>query len=113
MSFVEKTPSPCGCLPQQLQPLFWDQNFAQLDWPQHRDFVIGRILEAGPWDAIGWLRKEVGDDALREWIVRHRGRSLSGEQLRFWQLILDLPTETVDAWLQSPERKIWEDRGLR
>ena len=113
MSFAEKTLSPPECLPQRLQPLFWDQDFAQVDWQRHRDFVIGRILEAGPWDAIGWLRKEVGDDAVREWIERHRGRSLSGEQLRFWQLILDLPAEAVDAWLQSPERKIWERRESR
>jgi hypothetical protein len=110
MSFAKTTSSPRECLPQRLRALFWDQDFTQLDWQRHRDFVIGRILEAGPWEAIGWLRKEVGDDAVREWIERHRGRSLSGEQLRFWQLILDLPAETVDVWLQSPERKVWEHR---
>ena len=110
MAFAETMLLPRGCLPERLRSLFWDQDFAQLDWQLHRDFLVGRILEAGPWDAIGWLRKEVGDEALREWIERHQGRSLSSEQLRFWQLILDLPAETVDAWLQSPERKIWEQR---
>ena len=113
MSCVKTTSSPGGCLPERLRPLFWDHDFSQLDWQRHRDFVIGRILEAGPWDTICWLRKEVGDETLRDWIERHRGRSLSSQQLRFWQLILDLPAETVDAWLQTPERKIWENRGSR
>jgi hypothetical protein len=98
-------------LPEQLRELFWEHDFAALDWGRDREFVIGRVLEAGSWDAICWLRNEAGDAAIGDWIARHRGRSLSSEQLRFWQLILDLPAESVDRWLQSPERKIWEDRG--
>jgi len=113
VSLAESPPSSLGCLPQRLRSLFWDCDFAQLDWQQHRDFVVGRILEAGPWDAVCWLRRELGDDALRDWIERHRGRPLSGEQLRFWQVILDLPAEAVDSWLQSPERRIWEGRDGR
>jgi len=111
MNLADTKSPPRAGLPQWLQPLFWDVDFAELDWRHHRDFVIGRILEAGPWDAIAWLRNEAGDGAIREWIDRHRGRSLSAEQLRFWQLILNLPAATVDGWLQAPERKIWEHRG--
>jgi hypothetical protein len=110
MSVVESTPSPRRELPELLRPLFWDHDFAELDWQRDREFIIGRLLEVGPWEAICWLRREVGDDALRAWIERHQGRPLRRDQLRFWQLILDLPGETVDAWLQSPERKIWEPR---
>jgi hypothetical protein len=97
-------------LPEQLRPLFWDHDFEKVDWLQHRDFIIGRVLEAGSWDAICWLRLEVGDGVLRDWFMRSRGRLLDSEQLRFWQVILDLPADAVDAWLQSPERKIWEQR---
>jgi hypothetical protein len=110
MSVAQSPSSPHEGLPERLRSLFWDYDFAQLDWQRHRDFIIGRLLEVGPWDAICWLRREVGDDALRAWIERHRGRPLRSEQLRFWQLILDLPAETVDTWLHSPERKIWESR---
>ena len=110
MSLAELPSSPPGRLPEWLRTLFWDHDFAQLDWQQHRAFIIGRILEAGSWDAICWLRREVGDGVLREWIERSRGRLLSREQLRFWQVILDLPDDAVDAWLQTPERMIWEQR---
>jgi hypothetical protein len=47
---------------------------------------------------------------VRDWIRQHRGRSLSRRQLRFWQLILDLPREEVDAWLEAREPDLWERR---
>jgi len=97
-------------LPPPLRSLFWDCDFAQLDWQQHRDFIIRRVLAEGSWDAVCWLRNELGDPPLRDWIERHQGRSLSPQQLRFWELILDLPKESVDTWLRSEERKIWEGR---
>ena len=113
MRFTEELQGSLSCsgLPEQFRSLFWDHDFAALDWRRDREFVIGRVLEAGSWDAISWLRREAGDAAISDWIQRHRGRSLSSEQLRFWQLILDLPAESVDLWLQSPERRIWEGRG--
>lgn len=107
----DKASSSPDDLPEPLRALFWDHDFAALDWRRDREFVIGRVLETGSWDAIRWLRREAGDQSLRDWILRHSGRSLSSEQLRFWQLILDLPADVVDVWLQSPERRIWENRG--
>jgi hypothetical protein len=103
---------PAG-FPESLRSLFWDCDFDALDWQQHRDFVIGRVLVAGSWDAICWVRRTVGDDALREWIQRRQGRSLSPQQLRYWELVLELPAELVDAWLESEERQIWEGRLRR
>jgi hypothetical protein len=107
-SLIRDTP-----LPPSLQPLFWDCDFAQLDWQQHRDFIVRRVLAEGSWEAICWLRARVGDPGLREWIERHEGRSLSPQQLRFWELVLDLPTEAVNTWLRSAERTIWEGRIRR
>ena len=34
-------------LPPPLRSLFWDCDFAQLDWQQHRDFIIRRVLAEG------------------------------------------------------------------
>jgi len=100
-------------LPEFLRPCFWDCAFNSLDRQRDRDFIIGRILVSGTWDAIEWLRREIGDPAIRDHILRHRGRSLSSEQLRLWQLLLGLPDEPVTEWLASPERRIWEQAGGR
>jgi hypothetical protein len=98
-------------VPSGLAPLFWDTDPGGVDTELHRDFVIGRILSAGTLDAIRWARSHYGDDVLRDWIVRHEGRQLSGPQLRFWETVIGLPEELVNAWLATPERRIWEGRA--
>lgn len=101
------TPNP---LPEALRRWFWDCDFDALTWEEHRDFVVRRILSVGTWDAVCWLRTNVGDPALRQWIEQHQGRGLSSQQLRFWELVLDLAPDLLDTWLASPERRIWEGR---
>lgn len=105
-------PAPVA-IPETLRPLFWDCDFDALQWGEHHDFIVRRILVDGPWEAVRWLRSQLGDAELRAWIERHEGRPLSPQQLRFWQVILDLPAQMVDAWLQSPERRIWKERVRR
>src|SRR2546423_1700493 len=97
-------------LPAMLRPLFWECEFSKLTWEEDRDLVVARVLTAGSWEAIGWLRGQMGDAALREWMVRRRGRGLSPRQLRFWELILDLPHRQVNAWLGDESRRLWDDR---
>jgi len=108
---VESTPATSDKLPEMLRSLFWDTDFDQVSWRDHRDYVVRRVLSAGTWDAIGWLRGQISDGELRQWIVRHEGRSLSSRQLRFWEVVLDLPSAKVDAWLADEGRKLWEGRG--
>lgn len=101
-----------SALPRFLESLFWDVERSGLDAEMHREFVISRILSAGTLESIRWARSRYGDDVLREWIVRHEGRQLSGPQLRFWETIIGLPDESVNAWLATPERRIWEGRAV-
>lgn len=101
---------PRAGLPTFLGPLFWDVDPLELDAEMHRDFVIARILSAGTLESIRWARSRYGDDALREWIVQHEGRQLSGPQLRFWETVIGLPDQSVNAWLATPERRLWEGR---
>jgi hypothetical protein len=99
-----------GHLPQRLKPLFWDHHFARLAWEADSDLISSRILAAGDWDAVCWLRRSLGDEALQSWLERRRGAGLSSRQLRFWELVLDLPHREVNAWLADPRRQVWEGR---
>jgi hypothetical protein len=98
-------------LPEMLRPLFWETDFEQVSWRENGDYIIRRVLSAGAWEAVCWLRATVGNDGLRQWFERHKGRGLSSRQVRFWQGILDLPGAPVDAWLDTEGRRIWEGRG--
>jgi hypothetical protein len=102
-----------GALPERLRPYFWDYAFDDLDFSIHREFIIGRILSEGDWDAVCWLRRSVGNPELRAWIESRQGRGLSPQQLRYWELILDLPTAKVDGWLAERKNAGWDDRVSR
>ena len=97
-------------LPPDLRRLFWDLDPNSLRWERDQHLIIGRILSSGPWNTVQWLRRRLGDPALRGWIERHEGRGLSPQQLRFWELILGLRHRDVDLWLRNPRRGVWDRR---
>ena len=97
-------------LPESLRPFFWDYRFSNLSLPDDKDLVIRRILSQGSWQAIRWLRKEIGDTELREWLISHQGRGLSPRQLRYWELIYALPPRQVNQWVQNSKKEVWAQR---
>src|SRR5512139_209642 len=90
-------------LPPAVRDLLWDVDPAELRLPRHRDFLISRILARGTWAALQWLRLELGDAALAEYVRRTRGRVLSRRQLRFWELVLGLEHDLVSGWIAERE----------
>jgi len=97
-------------LPKKLHHLFWDYDAAALDWPSDREFVISRILASGDWESIKWLMNRVKTDELRCFIVKRHGRGLESRQLRFWELILDIPRAEVNRWLRAMAGNPWHGR---
>lgn len=90
--------------------LLWDVPAGAVSWEEHRDFVIGRVLARGKLSQIQRLRQRVGDDALRGYIARTRGRAVDRRRLRFFETVLELPVEQVDEWIADPARRIWDER---
>lgn len=97
-------------LPEMFKQFFWDYEFNTLSWSRHRDLIVRRVLRQGSWQAIGWLRRQIGDEDLRRWLVEHQGGRLSPRQLRFWEVILDLPTESVRQWVEQAKNNPWSER---
>lgn len=97
-------------LPAHLRPFFWDYTFSKLSLTKDRDLIIRRILTHGSWDAVRWLRRKIGDQELREWLIAHHGRGLTARQLRFWGLLYDLPTHQVNRWVKIVRNEVWGRR---
>ena len=97
-------------VPPYVERLFWDYAPGTVSWPKDRETIARRVLESGPWAAVGWLRQQMGDAALRNWIIDHDGRNLTPQQLRFWQLVLHLPKRQVDGWVKRESGGIWARR---
>jgi hypothetical protein len=59
------------------------------------------------------LRSRVGDEAIREVILRTEARGLSPQPIRFWQLLLDVPARRADAWVRLARSGSWARRAGR
>lgn len=90
--------------------LFWEYDFDKLAWDRHRNLVISRVLAYGNWRETCWLLDQVGDEGIRDHLVRTHGRGLSRPQLRYWETILGLPHQQVTEWMNDPGRRIWDAR---
>ena len=99
-------------LPDTLQPYFWDCDFCSLSWEKQRDFIIRRLLRSGSWEALTWLRNKLGDVELGKWIEQQDGAGLSPRQMRFWELMLELPHSKVNRWVGMARQKHWNQRTI-
>ena len=97
-------------LPKSLYKFFWDYQPGELSWETDRDIIIRRILTSGSWKVIVWLRKKMGDEALRQWLLDHRARGLSPRQIRFWELLLSLPKKQTNEWIHLARSMPWGQR---
>lgn len=87
-------------LPKHLKRYFPGYAFGRLRWPQDRHLLIAEVLAKGDWEAITWLRGQVTPEELAAWIMHRQGRGLSVRQLRYWELVLDLPHRDVNSWIE-------------
>jgi hypothetical protein len=100
-------------VPAALRRLFWDLDSGRLAWDRDCDLIVGRVLASGGWKEARLLRRRLGDQPLREWVIRHEARGLSPARVRFWELVLDLPKAKADAWVRAARVTIWEGRHPR
>ena len=97
--------------PDHILTLFWDVAPQRLSLTRDQEFVLGRVLSAGGYRSLQWIRERIGDVAIRSYLERTRGRLLSVRQLRFWEVILDFPHAMVEEWVRDDARRIWERRA--
>lgn len=100
-------------MPVSLDPVskfFWDIDISALSWERDQDFIIRRLLQSGDSQSLHWLRSQINDHDLKEWIIRHNGRGLSPRQIRYWALMLEIEPALADGWVKSVADLPWEKR---
>lgn len=97
-------------LPDLLGRYFWDYAPGRLSWPEDRYMIVFRLLEKGGPEAVDWLRTHVSDSEIREVIADRKGRGIDPTRLRYWQSVLDLPSDDVDAWVDRALKSPWHNR---
>lgn len=80
--------------------------------PEHRPFLLARLLEEGEGADLRWLAAEVGEAEMARWLAAHGGRSLSHRSRAFWELVLGVeasPPHPLTGELWPP----WENPADR
>jgi hypothetical protein len=90
--------------------LFWDYPGRRLSLVRDRELVIRRILAEGGLLHVRFLRSRVGDEAIRQVLLRSEARGLSPRRIRFWQLLLSIPAPRANAWVRSARVGTWARR---
>lgn len=62
-------------LPDEVLAYFWDYPSTRLSLAKDQSLILRHILTEGSWEAILWLREQVGDDATGNgcWIIAAAG----------------------------------------
>lgn len=93
-------------VPASLRPWFWDVPLSSLSRERHRDFILGRLLESGDWDAVRWALRSYQRDRVAAFLQRRGADVLSRRAWSFWASQLG-----VKGWRRAPVR--WRHQGRR
>ncbi len=83
-------------IPEEWRQYFWEVELDEVSLEEHADYVIGRILEHGTFEAVRQIRRYYGDKRLVEFLKSSHSRVLSNQTLRFWEVVLDLSPEECE-----------------
>jgi len=95
-----------GELPELLRPLFWQNGLEDINFSEHIDHVMLHVLTYGNAPQINWLRRRVGDEGIRRWIVARKGRGLTRGRMSRW-----VSWSTTTRWQAADAyARMWEHR---
>ena len=97
-------------MPAPLRSLLWDYRGRRLRIDHDRDFLVRRVLAEGGWNEFRALRSRLTDDVIRQALVGSDARGLSPARIRFWQLVLDIPSRQANEWVRSARAGTWAGR---
>ena len=83
-----------------LYPFFWEYDPETLDYLQHADIIIARLMERGHWAAMLWLQQTYSRDRLRAFLEARGKKLLPPRELNYWALICDIPSKTRQRWVK-------------
>ena len=87
-------------IPQYLRTLFWDINLDDFDPVAFPAYTIGRVLEYGDQDAVGWLKDTFSESQIVD-VIRTE-RRLSRRSANFWAIVYRVSSDQVPALKLAP-----------
>lgn len=72
-------------LPTQAEKYFWGDNLAELNWPQHKQYIVKTLLEKGDLPALKWLGTKIGKSEVKALLPT---LNLQPRSAHFWHIYL-------------------------
>jgi hypothetical protein len=88
-------------IPAELRWLFWEVDPSAIDLTRDRDYVVERIMARGDLQAMRWLDRHVGREALADFLGR-KGHRLAPRERAFWSLIAGVAHEAASGGGRPP-----------
>lgn len=109
METIEEKLTDRMCVPESLFGFFWESEPETIHIIRHGDFVMGRIMERGNWEAMRWLLETYSKKQLAAFLEKRGRRILPPRELNYWSLITGIAKEKRTDWVRkSMENKsVW------
>lgn len=72
-------------LPEHVTTYFWGDDLEQLNWDQHKNYIVQTLLDKGDIHALHWLFQQTTKAELQTLLPSLR---LQPKSLNFWNIYL-------------------------
>lgn len=72
-------------IPSRVKKYFWGDDLSQLNWQDHKQYIVQTLLNKGDEEAVSWLFKKAGPGQVKKMIPQLK---LDPKSRNFWKLYL-------------------------
>ncbi len=84
-------------IPPAFKKFFWDADFSKLKFPEHQNYVLGRLMAFGDLASIQWIIRSFDHDMVCRYLEKKGAYTLDRKSFLFWKNILEMD----DLWLSA------------
>jgi len=81
-------------IPLVFKKFFWDADFTKLKFPEHENYVLGRLMAYGDLASITWILRTFEHSTINRHLERKGERTLDKKSYLFWKKVLRME----DLW---------------
>ena len=75
-------------IPPTLKKFFWDADFTKLTFPEHENYVLGKLMAYGDLASIHWILRSFDRGTVRRYLESKGKYALDKKSYLFWEKVL-------------------------
>jgi hypothetical protein len=74
-------------IPQTLKKFFWDSDFSRLNIPEHRNYILGKLMLYGNVESMIWIIRNFDRDIIGTYLSTKGKSVLDKKSYVLWSTI--------------------------